>query len=170
MSNNAHELSNRLLNALDNNYNVSLRVLKILTLISEAEIWKRSPRACDTRFDVAIWPLGRLSLQFSGVVCLLWGKLVLVQVKVWGVVQSYAWKCGVVVDTWAVRAVGPLTSPAACRPSVLSAKCFAMWKYGIVPRVTFPVDFLGNMRRRRGSNKNVFFCSFWPYVSTYIRY
>lgn len=27
------------------------------------------------------------------------------------------------------------------RPSVPSAKCFAMWKYEIVPRVTFPVDF-----------------------------
>lgn len=34
MSNNAHELSNRLLNALDNNYNVSFRVLMIVSPIN----------------------------------------------------------------------------------------------------------------------------------------
>lgn len=51
MSNNAHELSNRLLNALDSNYNVSLLVLSGISLISESEIRKRSARACDTRLE-----------------------------------------------------------------------------------------------------------------------
>lgn len=60
MSNNAHELSNRLLNALDNNYNVSFRLLMIVRWINESR-YEYGPRAHDTRFEVAIWPLGRLS-------------------------------------------------------------------------------------------------------------
>lgn len=61
--------------------------------------------------------------------------------------HSWAWlsrywkeKClyGYVSDSSAVYGA---TDVASARPSVPSAKCFAMWKYGIVPRVTFPVDF-----------------------------
>lgn len=66
MSNNAHELSNRLLNALDSNYNVSLRVLKTQNLISESEIRKRSARACvtpDSRCDSASRKVSSLLLS-----------------------------------------------------------------------------------------------------------
>ena len=62
MSNNAHELSNRLLNALDNNYNVSFRVLMIVSPDKLDEI-RNGPRAHDTRFDVAIRTLARLSRE-----------------------------------------------------------------------------------------------------------
>lgn len=66
MSNNAHELSNRLLNALDSNYNVSLRVLMTQNLISESEIRKRSARACvtpDSRCDSASRKVSSLLLS-----------------------------------------------------------------------------------------------------------
>lgn len=47
--------------------------------------------------------------------------------------------CGYVSVASDVR--GHWRRQRSSRPSVpSSAKCFAMWKYGIVPRVTFPVD------------------------------
>jgi hypothetical protein len=85
-----------------------------------------------------------------------------------GAVLLDAWKCGVWVDTWVVRVRWGhwRRQSAACRPSVPSAKCFAMWKYGIVPRVTFPADSL-DMRLHRSSDENLFFVPFdlmWVHI------
>lgn len=141
MSNNVHDLSNRLLNALDNDYNVSFRVSK--TGRQELESGDmRTVHEPVTPDSIAIWPLGKSSLVLSMCRC-----------SCWEAVASArgGWRmCRCGRRPW-VRMRGevcsvrrgpghwrrPLPPPLMCR----SAKYFAMWKYGIVPRVTSPVGF-----------------------------
>lgn len=120
MSNNAHDLSNRLLNALDNNYNVSLLVLKMISPITNSEIRKRPAQACVTRFELRFCLLGGCFDSNYYHLMILRSLEALVTHGSNRIPRCWK-KSFVPVDTWAirVRCTGPLTSPALVPPSLV---------------------------------------------------
>lgn len=104
------------------------------------------PRARDTRFYASIclrmllakFPRGRRSL---GVKC----RRIFSERVIWSVWCAWIkWKCVRARSVWGMG--GHWRRQRAPRPpaaAVSSAKCFAMWKCRIVPRIVFPVYFHG---------------------------